>query len=62
MSFYSTKHFIDNRSAINDAGAFDRSICEIYRKELELKVEPQGDNATFLNLDITIKEGTFTYI
>ena len=38
-----------------------RSICVIFSKDLELKVEFQGDHATFLNMDITIKEGTFTY-
>ena len=31
----------------------------IYIKELEFKVEHQGDNATFLSLDVTMKEGTF---
>ena len=30
-------------------------------KELKLKVEHQGDHARFLNLDITIKEGTCIY-
>ena len=59
--FHSTKCFIDDLSAINDGGEFERSVCEIYPKELELKVEHQGDHATFLNLDITIKEGTFIY-
>ena len=33
----------------------------IYPKEVELNVEHQGDHATFLNFDITIKEETFTY-
>ena len=28
-------------------------------QELELKVQHQGDHATFLNLDITIMEATF---
>ena len=31
----------------------------MYSRELEVKVENQGDQATFLNLDVTIKEGTF---
>ena len=30
-------------------------------QELELKVQHQGDHATFLNLDITIVEATFIY-
>ena len=57
--FHSTKRFIDDFCAINYGGEFERSICEIYPKELELKVEHQGDHAIFLNLDITIKEGIF---
>ena len=56
--FHSTKHFIDDLSAINYGGEFGRSICEIYPKELEHKVEHQSDHATILNLDITIEEGT----
>ena len=38
-----------------------RSICDIYPKEIELKVDHQGDHATSLNLDITIKYLTFIY-
>ena len=45
--------------AINDGGEFGRSICKIYPKNLELRFKHQGDHATFLNLDITIKEETF---
>ena len=59
--FYSTKRFIDDFFTVNDVGEFGRSICDIYSKELELKVEHRGDYDTFLNLDITIKEGPFTY-
>ena len=59
--FHSSNCFIDGLCTINDDGELRRSLCEIYRKELELKVEHQGDNATFLNLDTTIKEGTFIY-
>ena len=60
--FHSRKRFIDDLYAINGGGEFERSVCEIYPKELELKVKCQGDHATFLNLDETIKEGTFIYI
>ena len=35
--------FIDDRFAMNDSGEFGRSICGIYPKELELKVEHQGE-------------------
>ena len=59
--FHSTKRFINDLCAINDAGVFGGSICELYSKELELKVEHLGDYATFLNLDITTKGGTFIY-
>ena len=58
--FHSIKRFIDDLCAINDGGEFGRSICEIYPKELKLKVEHQGDQAKFLNMDITIDEETFT--
>ena len=33
-----TRHFIDDLCAINDNGEFKRSICDIYPKELQLKV------------------------
>ena len=63
--FPSTNHFIHDLCPINDGGEFGKSIwksiCDIYPKKLELKVTHQGDHATFLNLDITVKEGTFTY-
>ena len=59
--FNSTKCFIDDLCTINDGGQSGRSICDIYPKELELKVKNQSDHAEFLNLDITIKVGTFTY-
>ena len=59
--FRSTKRIINDLGAINDDGEFERSICDIYPKELELKVNHQDDHAAFLNLDITIKEGTFIH-
>ena len=54
--FHSTRHFIVDLYAING-----KSIFDIYPKELEVKVGHQGDHATFLNLDLSIKEGTFIY-
>ena len=57
--FHSTKHLLDDLYAINDGEEFGRSFYAIYSKELEVKVENQGDHTIFLNLDITIKEGTF---
>ena len=59
--FYSTKRFIDDLCALNDGGEFGKSFLDIYPEELELKVEHSGSHATFLNLDITIKEGIFVY-
>ena len=34
---------------------------DIYPPELELKIEHQGGHATFLDLDITIKDDIFVY-
>ena len=59
--FHSTKHFIDDLCAINHGGEFGRCISDEYPKEFEFKVERQGGNATFLNLNITTKEGIFIY-
>ena len=59
--FQSTKCIIDDLCVTNDDGEFGRSICEIYPKELERKVENQWDQATFLNLDMSIIKGTFLY-
>ena len=55
------KRFINDLCAVNDGGEFGRSICDIYPKQVEIKVDLQCDHATFLNLDITIKEGTLMY-
>ena len=45
----STKHLIliDDICTTNDRGEFERSIYVIYPKELKLKVDDQGDHATF---------------
>ena len=56
--FHSTKRFTDDLCIINDGGEFEGSI---YPGEVELKVEHQGDHAIFLDLDATIRKGTFTY-
>ena len=57
--FHLTKHLLADLYAINDGGEFGRSLYVMYSKELEVKVENQGDHVIFLNLDMTIKEGTF---
>ena len=59
--FHSTKRFIDDLCALNDGNLFERVHREIYPDELDLKKEHSGNHATFLNLDITIKEGKFVY-
>ncbi len=59
--FHSTKRFIDDLCAINDGNLFQSVYGEIYPDELELKIEHSGSHASFLNLDISIKDGIFIY-
>ena len=59
--FHSTKRFIDDLCAINDGGEFGRCFRDIYPPELELKVEGEGTEASFLNLHIRIQDGVFVY-
>ena len=59
--FHSTFRFIDDLCTINDGGEFARVFKDIYPDELELKVEHEGNSASFLNLDIRIEEGQFVY-
>ena len=61
LRYHSIARFIDDLSAINDGYDFERSFQEIYPPELELKVEHHGTHATFLDLDITLKDGIFIY-
>ena len=60
-NFHSVDRFIDDLCAINDRNEFSISFKDIYPEELELKVEHSGTHATFLDLDITIKDGMFIY-
>ena len=60
-NFHSVGRFIDDLCAINDRDDFFKHYKEIYPAELELKVEHHGTHATFLDLDISIKDGTFVY-
>ena len=60
-NFHSVGRFIDDLCALNDRDEFGNSFKTIYPQELELKVEHKGDHATFLDLDITIKDGIFVY-
>ena len=61
FKFNGLSRFIDDMCCINDSGEFERSYQEIYPSSLELKVEHRGQHATFLDLDITIKDNTFIY-
>ena len=59
--FHSTFRFIDDLCAINDGGEFGKVFKDIYPDELELKVEHEGNSASFLNLDIRVEENQFVY-
>ena len=61
FKFGGTGRFIDDLCALNDGGEFAKRHKDIYPKELKLKVEHQGTHASFLDLDITIKDGIFVY-
>jgi len=60
-NFHSVGRFIDDLCALNDRDEFSNSYKEIYPPELQLKIEHHGNHATFLDLDITIKDGCFIY-
>ena len=59
--FHARKRFIDDLGTLNDGGVFNDVYKKICPPELQLKVEHSGTNATFLNLDITVKDGVFIY-
>ena len=59
--FHSCIRFIDDMCCINDGGEFGRSCKNIYPKELVLKSENSGTKATFLDINIEIEEGRFTF-
>ena len=56
---YGTKCFIDDLGTLDDGGVFIDVYKDIYPPELQLKVEHCGTHTTFLNLDITVKDGVF---
>ena len=55
--FHTKKRFIDGLEILNDRGVFNDIYKENYPPELQLKVQHSGIHVTFLNLDITIKDG-----
>ena len=61
MKFRCANRFIDDECKLNDDGEFGRSFPEIYPDNLELKCEHEGTHATFLQLDITIRDGIAIY-
>ena len=59
--FHGTSRFMDDLSTINDDSELSFSYKCIYPKQLERKLEHQGEYATFLDLDITIEDYIFVY-
>ena len=59
--FLNCSRFIDDLITINDLDEFGKSHNSIYPKELELKCEHSGLQATFLDLDIRVENGQFVY-
>ena len=53
--------FIDDECNLNDGGEFGRSYDQIYPKELELKCEHQGIHATYMDLEVNVRDGIFIY-
>ena len=60
ISYPGTVKFIDELCAIINGNELFK-FQSIYPKELELRVKHSGRYATFLDLDITIKDKTFIY-
>ena len=52
--YHATHRFIDDLLALNDGGHFGKSHKNIYSKEMQLKKENSGTDATYLELDISI--------
>ena len=58
--FLRTSRFINNLYAVND-GEFSSSLKHTYLTQLELNLEHQGEQATFLDLDIKNEDNVFVY-
>ena len=61
LHFHGTKSFIHALGTLNNVGVFNDVYKEIYLIELQLKIEHFVTHATFLNLDITVKDGVLIY-
>ena len=60
--FGNTFRFIDDLNVVNDGGYFNQHFHEIYPEEMELSKENKGnEKASFLDLDIEIKESKFHF-
>ena len=59
--FHAAKRFIDDLGTLNGERVFNDVYKDIYPPELQLKAEHYAAHATFLNLDITVKDGVFIY-
>ena len=59
--FHATLRFIDKLCIINDDGDISSSYKYIFPKQLEQKLEHQGEHATFLYLGITIEDNKFVH-
>jgi len=61
LKYHGCSRFIDDMCCINDGGDFGLTFNNIYPPSMQLKIEHQGNHATFLDLDINIREGQFIY-
>ena len=59
FKFQRNSRFINDLCTINDYSEFSSPWKFIYPKQLELELEDQGINATFLDLDITNENNMF---
>ena len=54
--------FVNDLNSINDGGKFESSYCNIYPEELQLdKENTDKHEASFLDLNIKIKDGRFHF-
>ena len=61
MRYHGSSRFIDDMCCINDSNDFEKSFKQIYPPSMELKIEHHGQHATFLDLEIDIRQGIFVY-
>ena len=60
-NFLNAMRFIDDECNLNDSKEFSKSFQDIYPPHLQLKCEHEGIHATFLELDILVKEDIYVY-